>query len=660
VRRLRWFAVWVLARVYLLALLWTRLGRSFRVWLAALVTQVQRCSADFGQVQVMSFAPAWLWSFLPNAHSRQTGPRAHPLTPYPRRHPNTIAALREGFASGPCAVELFQLVVFLLLINRFRFNRDLDSDLCLTVLSAFVNVPEAPAKYVMTQEAFRLHQFLLENAKTQANSVALVDEMGRETTFAEWLAQVEAMRDALMRVGLRPGDRLMIIAENTPVLTVLLLAGWMMDAWVMPVNARLSSGEIDHLLDHADPRIVVLTTEVFDSALTHAKRLSADKLACEFNLEFVGRPGAKAEPVCAAAEDQVAALMYTTGTTGNPKGVMLSHANLAWYAKTSRDVRHMTPNDRTFCVLPLTHIYGLASAFLGSLCAGSCLHTVPRFDPATVFSALQDGATVMPAVPPMYAQLLDHAAAQGWETLPDVPLRHIMTGGAPLDPDWKRRVEHFFKLPLHNGYGMTECSPGISTTQNAVLSEAAAEDVSCGHILPKLEVKIVPPPGETDLNEGVGEIVVRGPNVMLGYYKNATATDEVMDADDYFHTGDLGYFDEDQRLFLSGRSKELIIRSGFNIYPPEVEAELSRHPAVTMAAVVGRPIKGNEEVIAFVQPVPGKTVTEAELHTFLRDYLVAYKCPSHIIIDAALPASSTGKLLKSKMLETYQASLPAV
>ncbi|MEO1398780.1 MAG: class I adenylate-forming enzyme family protein, partial [Pseudomonadota bacterium] len=386
--------------------------------------------------------------------------------------------------------------------------------------------------------------------------------------------------------------------------------------------------------------------------------LSASLFALDADLALLSRPSAKPEPIKEAATEQVAALMYTTGTTGNPKGVMLSHASLAWYAGVSRDVRHMTPADRTFCVLPLTHIYGLASAFLATLCSGAVLHTVPRFDPATVFAALEDGATIMPAVPPMYAQLLDYAAAQGWKTRPDTPLRHIMTGGAPLDPDWKRRVEAFFELPLHNGYGMTECAPGISTTQNAVLSEATAEDVSCGHPLPQLDVRVVPVSGRTELKDGVGEIIVRGPNVMLGYYKNPEATAAVMDEDGFFHTGDLGFLDADGRLSLSGRSKELIIRSGFNIYPPEVEAALSRHPAVTMAAVVGRPVKGNEEVIAFVQPVPGEQVTEEALQTFLRDYLVAYKCPNHIIIDQALPASSTGKLLKSKMLEVYGERLP--
>ncbi|MEL6948207.1 MAG: fatty acid--CoA ligase family protein, partial [Pseudomonadota bacterium] len=432
-----------------------------------------------------------------------------------------------------------------------------------------------------------------------------------------------------------------------------------LDAWAMPVNARLSAGEIDHLMAHAEPRLVVMTTGVSQDAQTHAARLKAKPMKGHDGVALLACGDVVAEPVQAQADAQVAALMYTSGTTGNPKGVMLSHASLAWYADVSRTIRHMTPADRTYCVLPLTHIYGLASAFLATLHAGASLHTAPRFAPKTVYEALAAGATIMPAVPAMYAQLLDYAEAQAWSALPSTSLRHIMTGGAPLDPDWKRRVERFFKLPLHNGYGMTECAPGISTTQNAVLSEATAEDVSCGQPLPDLDVRLVPPADETELRDGVGEIIVRGPNVMLGYYKNPEATAAVMDEAGFFHTGDLGSFDAQGRLSLAGRSKELIIRSGFNVYPPEVEAALSRHPCITMAAVVGRPVKGNEEVIAFVQPVPGSSLSVDAVQAFLRDHLVPYKCPSHIIIDEALPASSTGKLLKSKMLGRYAHRLPS-
>ncbi|MEM9677884.1 MAG: class I adenylate-forming enzyme family protein, partial [Pseudomonadota bacterium] len=216
----------------------------------------------------------------------------------------------------------------------------------------------------MSQAPFRLHHFLLQNAKTQADNIALVDEHGQATTFAAWLTAVESMQDALKRAGLRPGDRLMIVAENSPILTSLLLAGWMMDAWVMPVNARLSTGEIDHLMEHADPRLVMFTTTVSSNAQAHADRLGANIFPDHDQLAVLSRPSAQTEPVKEAAEDQVAALMYTTGTTGNPKGVMLSHASLAWYARISREIRDMTPQDRTFCVLPLTHIYGLASAFL--------------------------------------------------------------------------------------------------------------------------------------------------------------------------------------------------------------------------------------------------------------------------------------------------------
>ena len=223
-----------------------------------------------------------------------------------------------------------------------------------------------------------------------------------------------------------------------------------------------------------------------------------------------------------------------------------------------------------------------------------------------------------------------------------------------MDPDWKRRVETFFGVTLHNGYGMTEASPGIATTQ----VDAARDDISCGPALPGQEIKIVPAPGNDDLVDGVGEILVKGPNIMKGYYKNPTETERVIDAEGYLHTGDLGCLSADGSLSVVGRCKELIIRSGFNVYPPEVESALNTHPAVTQAAIVGRrTADSNEDVLAFVQKVPGAQVDEATLMDYVKDRLAHYKCPSRIVIADELPCASTGKVLKHKLIETFAAEI---
>lgn len=461
--------------------------------------------------------------------------------------------------------------------------------------------------------------------------------------------RVDDYNNWLCHIGVRSGDRVMLIAENGIDLVALVLATWRLDAWIMPVNARLSTGEIDRLAEHARPKCILFTSSVSKEAQVHAERMSAE---VDGPLPFCVFPQSKPEPTFKSADKQVAALMYTTGTTGSPKGVMLSHASLAWYAAVTREFRQLSPEDRTYCALPLTHIYGFASAFLGSLYAGSRLDVAARFDANAMLDAIIGGATVLPAVPAMYAHLLDAAEARGMANLHDVKLRYLMTGGAPLDVDWKRRVEGFFNLPLHNGYGMTECAPGISSSKNMRV-ETSAQDITCGHPLPGLNVEVVPQSNDLELKDGVGEIIVKGPNVMLGYYRNAEETARVMDKNGYFHTGDLGRFDDQGRLSLVGRCKELIIRSGFNVYPPEVEQSITRHPAITLAAVVGRPVQGNEEVIAFVQKMPNSTVTEEELQIFVRDDLAPYKRPGRIIIADTLPASSTGKILKSKLLEAF-------
>lgn len=480
--------------------------------------------------------------------------------------------------------------------------------------------------------------------------VGVIQSDGRSKTFAQWKEGVDDARANLAAWGVQGGDRVMLIAENCIAFTEYVLAAWHLDAWVMPVNARLTGHEIKKLADHARPALILFTSLVSKPAAVHADKMGAELIGGI----SVFKTGIRESELCHPnAAEQTAALLYTTGTTGDPKGVMLTHAGFAWYADVSREFRGLSEHDHVYCALPTTHVFGFASAFLGSLNVGAKLQLASRFDPASVFDAISEGVTVLPAVPAMYAQLLDYAELQGWDSPPNSRMRFMTTGGAPLDPDWKERVQKFFKVPLANGYGMTECSPGIAASIDLRLSPETNRDVSCGPPMRDLEVKVVPAPGKSDLVDGIGEILVKGPNVMLGYYKNPDATATAIDPDGYFHTGDLGHFDEHGHLYVDGRSKELIIRSGFNVYPPEVEAALTDHPSVTLAAVVGRKVPGNEEVTAFVQPVPGTTITEQELQEFTANQLVAYKRPSRIVIAETLPAASTGKVLKSQLLEVF-------
>jgi acyl-CoA synthetase (AMP-forming)/AMP-acid ligase II len=315
-------------------------------------------------------------------------------------------------------------------------------------------------------------------------------------------------------------------------------------------------------------------------------------------------------------------------------------------------LRGLTPQDRAYGVLPISHVYGLASVMLGTLYAGACLYLAPRFSAAAMLRAIgDDGLTILQGVPAMYARLLELA---GGAKVPS-RLRFIYAGGSPLDPSLKRQVENLLGLPLHNGYGMTESSPTISQTR----LDAPRGDTSVGAPIPGVEVRVVDAGGADVAPGEAGELWVRGPNVMKGYYREPVLTAAAMRPGGWLNTGDMARQDPDGALFIVGRTKELIIRSGFNVYPLEVETALNAYPGVTQSAVVGRTVEGgNEEVVAFVEVDAARRPGVQELRDYLAQRLSPYKCPTDIVIMAALPAAATGKILKGQ-LKTLAQDMPA-
>jgi acyl-CoA synthetase (AMP-forming)/AMP-acid ligase II len=474
----------------------------------------------------------------------------------------------------------------------------------------------------------------------------------RHWTYTELAAAIDAAAALLRAWQLRPGDRLAVVGENCVAQVVLSFAAADIDAWIVPVNGRLTAREVDAVLAHSGARrAVYLATPASPETAAHAARVSAMAVETALGQWLVGplNEHCAPEPVHAAGEQQVAALLYTTGTTGHPKGVMLTHRNLLFIAAVSSSLRGLTPVDRAYGVLPMTHVYGLTSVMLGTLHAGACLYLYPRFTPDGLLAALRDHRlTIVQGVPAMYARLLEWlggaaASASGPQRL-RTQLRFAYAGGSPLPPSLKSQVEQLLGLPLHNGYGLTETSPTVSQTR---LDQPRA-DTSVGHAIPGTEVRLVARGG--DDGDGVGELWVRGPNVMRGYYREAALTAAVLDADGWLNTGDLARQADDGALFLVGRTRELIIRAGFNVYPLEVETVLNAHPAVTQSAVVGRPAAdGDEQVLAFVELDPRQPVTMDELHAYLREQLAPYKRPAHIVAMAALPAAASGKILKSRL-----------
>ncbi|HME34293.1 MAG TPA: AMP-binding protein [Candidatus Sulfotelmatobacter sp.] len=484
-------------------------------------------------------------------------------------------------------------------------------------------------------------------AERSPHSPALVESTGT-WTYRELASAISDAQTWLGGLGVRPGDRVMIVGENCRAFVAILLASAGLDAWPVVVNARLSPREIDQIRDHCGARRVLYTISVSPNAGDYAQRHGA---AVEERNGF-GSVGigplheeVEPEPLDANVTDRVAALIYTSGTTGIPKGVMLSHRNLLFMADGSAKVRSVAPEDRLYGALPMSHAVGLSVVLLGTLIAGASLYLTPRFDPMTARVTLEkDQLTLLLGTPAIFNQLLQYAKLRKISSLNFPALRIISSSGAPLDPATKAGIENLFGMVLHNGYGVTECSPTIALTR----PEAPRTDTSIGAPFPGVEVKLVGSDGREAPAGEIGELRVRGPNIMKGYYRAPEETAAAIDAEGWFNTRDLARL-EDGNLFLVGRTKDLIVHRGFNVYPAEVEAVLNAHPAVVQSAVVGRSVAGDEDVIAFVQLLPDSSLTSAGLAEYAAAHLAQYKRPSQILVVPEMAVTPTGKVIKSEL-----------
>lgn len=479
---------------------------------------------------------------------------------------------------------------------------------------------------------------------------ALVESSGT-WTYRELSSVISETKRWLINLGVRPGDRVLVVCENCRAFVAVLLSLAGIDAWPVLVNARLSAREVDEIREHCGARRVLYTTSVSRQALEHAKRHGAAIQETTPVGPIAVAPlheNVEPEPVDAEAGRRVAALIYTSGTQGLPKGVMLTHRNLLFVAAVSARIRSLRPDDRLYGVLPMSHAVGLSVVLLGSLLSGATLYLVPRFDPiATLANLEKERLTVVLGAPGMFSLLADYAKLRGLKSLKFPALRIISSSGAPLQPTVKSRAESLFGMVLHNGYGVTECSPNIAQT---MVGEHRT-DTSVGQILPGVEVQLVGS-DQKPVNEGeVGELWVRGPNIMKGYYRAPEETAAAINGEGWFNTCDLARL-ENGNLFIVGRTKELIVRFGENVYPAEVEAVLNAHPAVVRSAVIGRAASGTaggEEVVAFVQLAPSSSTSERELAEYAAQHLAPYKRPSQILFVSSMPLTPTGKIAKGEL-----------
>ncbi|MEE8333438.1 MAG: class I adenylate-forming enzyme family protein [Alphaproteobacteria bacterium] len=465
-------------------------------------------------------------------------------------------------------------------------------------------------------------------------------------SYAQLAAGIEAARVRLAAAGVRPGDRVALVIENSVAAVAYVYAVTALDAWAVMINARFTAREIGIIRTSAGARLAVYSTGDSDAAARHADEAGAVSEESEhFGAVAIGPadPSAVPEPIVESAE-QIGAMIFTSGTTGRPKGAMLSHRALLYQSAIVAERRAFGPGDCAYVVAPMVHVLGLAGMVLPLLYAGAAMELAARFDPETVLAELREGRlTHLYGAAPMIAALVGRAGA-GTITAPR--LKEVLAGGAPIDPALRDTAARVFGMALGTGYAATEFTP-ISASTPANPSNPGA----VGRPWHGMDFRLVDEAGDEVPQGEVGEVWCRGPNAMSGYYRDPDATAAIMRPGGWIAIGDLARLDEDGQIHLVGRLKDLIIRSGFNVYPAEVEGVLTGHSDVLIAAVVGRPVEGNEEVIAFVEPIPDHTLDTDDLATFAAERLAPYKKPARIVVLECVPVGPTGKIDKVALRE---------
>lgn len=500
------------------------------------------------------------------------------------------------------------------------------------------------AEALLASMPSRLAGLVQRQALTAPHRIALLSA-GKSVTYMDFWQAIERAKDLLKTAGVVGGDRVMIVNENSIAAVTFIFAATDLDAWASPINARMSAREIEACRAYSGCRTVVYTVGDSTAAADHAAQAQArphedpvfGKVA--FGATDVN---ARPEPVYAEKECQTAILLFSSGTTGAPKGIMLSHQAIMYMGGNMAELRNITPDDVFYNITPVSHVIGLGAMLTTAIWAGGTTELVTQFRPDNFVAALKaDRISYIMGVPTIFARLLEYAKSNGI-SLRSNRLRFIAVGGMPLDLTLKAQIEEAFGLELGNSYGMTEIAP-ITRSRGATIGR------SVGVVQPGIEIRIVREDGNDAAIGEPGEIWVKGPNLMLGYYKNELTNDEVRRPGGFMTTGDIGSVDQDGNLSLVGRTKDVIIRSGFNVYPIEVEAVLSQFPGVALVAVIGRAVDGNEEIIAYVQPAAGRQLDVDKLDAWAKENLTAYKRPKEIILTNELPIGPTGKILKSKL-----------
>ena len=490
-----------------------------------------------------------------------------------------------------------------------------------------------------------------------ADHVAFISR-NRETTYGQLREQTDRMRGGLIAHGVVAGDRVAILCENNAYFVVSYLAVVGLGAIAVPLNPASPAAELERELSVVKPAAAI----VGPAASAAWRSITLDRIpSLRTVVRAEGDPGAgevtmssllespPSAPVGVGA-DHIAVMMFTSGTAGAPRAAMLSHGNLI--SNVEQDLTaldHTGAGDVVYGVLPLFHIFGLNVVLGVSFTVGATVVLVQRFDPATAIqSIVQRGVTVVPGAPTMWVAFshFDEVPGDAFASV-----RLALSGAARLPKAVWDRMRERFGVSIHEGYGLTEASPVVTSSAGLECRPG-----SVGRLLVGQQMRLVGDEGEDVPVGDAGEIWVRGANVFHGYFEEPEATERVL-RDGWLVTGDIGMVDDDGYLYLVDRAKDLIIVSGFNVFPAEVEEVLQSHPAIAEVGVLGVPHPHQGEAVkAFAVLAPGHDIDEDSLIDYARDYLARYKCPTKVVFVDRLPRNAAGKLVRRELEGTVLGS----
>ena len=483
-------------------------------------------------------------------------------------------------------------------------------------------------------------------------------------TFLEMDERVNRLSNALAGLGITAGDRVAILSLNCHRFFELYYGVPQLGAMVVPINFRLQPREIKYIVEHSGSRIIAVDQTLAPlieavrpqlESVEHYILMSDEPREGYIGYEELLAGGSPAFDAPEVSDDELLGLFYTSGTTAEPKGVMLTHKNMLSNIAHSEGVYNYLPDDIYLHAAPMFHLADGAAVF-SHTSRGATQVFIPRFDPKKVLETVSsERVSLLLLVPTMLNFLLQQPDLDSYDLS---SLRHLTYGASPIAPDLLRRAMKVLNCQFGQGYGLTEASPLLTVLnhQDHLVTDEKSERrlASCGKPVQGVDVRVVKDDGSDAMPGEVGEIIARGPNIMLGYWKRPDDTEDVL-RDGWLHTGDLATVDDQGYIYLVDRKKDMIVTGGENVYSTEVEAVLYAHPAVKEAAVIPIPDPDwGEAVHACIALRNGQQVTEAELAEFCRERLANYKVPRSIeFIEDELPKGGTGKILKKQLRERY-------